>query len=74
MNIKEAREAIEEAAMCLASGPDCHPGAEAWDDLNAAVRVYGLAVLEKAALLGGDHGVELTDEYWTIRREIEELR
>ena len=57
--IKEAFAAIEECAE---------------DELDAAVRVFGLAVLEKAALLGGDHGVELTDEYWTIRQKLEELR
>ena len=43
MNIKEAWGAIEEAAMCLTSGPDCHPTAEARDDFNAAVRAYGAA-------------------------------
>ena len=38
ITIKEAHGAIEEAAMCLTSGPDCHPTAEARQDLNAAVR------------------------------------
>ena len=73
MNINEAREAIEEAAMCLTNGPGCHPYIEAWQDFNAAVRDFGLAVVEKAALLGGDHGVEVTVEYHALRKEIEEL-
>ena len=40
----------------------------------AAKRDAMLAVLERAALLGGDHGVEVTAEYHALRREIEEQR
>ena len=43
------------------------------DALLDAVRDHALAVLERAALLGGDRGVEVTAEYQALRKEIEAL-
>ncbi len=75
MNIEEALAAIEEAAGCLANGPDCHPSIEAWDDLNAAVRAGFLAVMEKALMVGSaDHIDDYDAGAEALRREIEELK
>ncbi len=80
--IQEACAAIEEAAGCLANGPDCHPYTEAWRDLNAAVRAGFLAVLEEATTaVGFDAGImsaggKVTEENsrgWALRSRIEEL-
>ncbi len=73
MNIEEARAAIEEAAMCLANGPECHPSTEAWRDLNAAVRAGFLAVMEEAKGCVIPHGdLEQWDDE-VLRSRIEEL-
>ncbi len=73
MNIEEAQSAIEEAAGCLANGPDCHPSTEAWDDLNAAVRAGFLTVMDEAKECVIPHGdLEQWDDE-ALRSRIEEL-
>jgi len=64
MTIEEARVELEALLRSLTGTQT---------EVMEAADAYALEVLERAALLGGDHGVELTDEYHAIRREIEEL-
>ena len=73
MNVEEARAefilTMEDA--CIESCE--HDSKDGWEhNITIAADAYAMAVLEEAALLGGDHGVELTNEYWAIRRQIEE--
>ena len=65
MRIEEAHKHLQPALRHDKEHTDC--GA------CALVADLMLAVLERAALLGGDRGVEVTAEYQALRKEIEAL-
>ena len=77
MTIEEAWAAHDQAVEDYGEGIRLDVGLEAMcaleEDEERTMLAAMLAVLEEAALLGGDQGVELTAEYQALRRRIEEL-